>query len=33
LRRELTLLPEDLLGFRRNKGLSGHAEFAGKTLF
>ena len=24
---------EDLLGFRRNKGLSGHAEMEGKTLF
>ncbi len=33
LRREFALLPEDLLGFRRNKGLSGHAEFSGKTLF
>jgi transketolase len=33
LRREFTLLPEDLLDFRRNKGLSGHAESAGKTLF
>jgi transketolase len=33
LRREFALLPEDLLGFRRNKGLSGHAEFTGKTLF
>ena len=33
LRREFALLPEDLLGFRRNKGLSGHAEFEGKTLF
>lgn len=32
LRREYALLPEDLLGFRRNKGLSGHAEFSGKTL-
>lgn len=32
LRRELTLLPYDLLGFRRNGGLSGHAEFEGKTL-
>lgn len=33
LRREFALLPEDLLGFRRNRGLSGHAEFEGKTLF
>ncbi|MEW5717138.1 MAG: transketolase [Chloroflexota bacterium] len=24
---------EDLLGFRRNQGLSGHAEMEGKTLF
>jgi transketolase len=24
---------EDLLGFRRNKGLAGHAEMEGKTLF
>ncbi|HMN12117.1 MAG TPA: hypothetical protein PKD55_07315 [Bellilinea sp.] len=24
---------KDLLGFRRNKGLSGHAEMGGKTLF
>jgi transketolase len=24
---------EDLVGFRRNKGLSGHAEMEGKTLF
>ena len=24
---------EDLLGFRRNGGLSGHAEMEGKTLF
>jgi len=24
---------EDLLGFRRNRGLSGHAEMEGKTLF
>jgi transketolase len=28
-----TLLWEDLLGFRRRGGLSGHAEMAGKTLF
>ncbi len=27
------LLPEDLLMLRRNKGLPGHAEFEGKTLF
>jgi transketolase len=27
------LLWEDLLGFRRNQGLSGHAEMGGKTLF
>ncbi|MGC8721568.1 MAG: transketolase-like TK C-terminal-containing protein [Caldisericaceae bacterium] len=33
LNRELALMPEDLLGFRRNKGLSGHAEYSGKTLF
>jgi len=33
LRREFALLPEDLLLFRRNRGLSGHAEFEGKTLF
>ncbi len=33
LNREITLLPEDLLGFRRRGGLSGHAEFSGKTLF
>ena len=31
--RERTLLWEDLLGFRRRGGLSGHAEMAGKTLF
>src|SRR5512137_597395 len=30
---ERTLLWEDLLGFRRRGGLSGHAEMAGKTLF
>ena len=28
-----TLTWEDLLGFRRNKGLAGHAEMEGKTLF
>lgn len=33
LRREYALLPEDLLGFRKNGGLSGHAEHANKTLF
>jgi len=33
LRRDITLLPEDLLQFRRRGGLSGHAEFGGKTLF
>ena len=27
------LVWEDLLGFRRNKGLAGHAEMEGKTLF
>lgn len=27
------LFPEDLLGFRRKGGLSGHAEMEGKTLF
>lgn len=27
------LLWKDLLGFRRNKGLAGHAEMEGKTLF
>lgn len=27
------LLWEDLIGFRRNKGLSGHAEMEGKTWF
>lgn len=27
------LLPEDLLTLRRNKGLPGHAEFEGKSLF
>ena len=31
--RARTLLPEDLVTFRRNKGLSGHAEMEGKTLF
>jgi len=31
--RERVLYWEDLLGFRRNKGLSGHAEMTGKTLF
>lgn len=30
---ERILLWEDLLKFRRRGGLSGHAEFAGKTLF
>ena len=30
---ERTLVWEDLLGFRRRGGLSGHAEMAGKTLF
>ena len=30
---ERMLTWEDLLGFRRNKGLSGHAEMEGKTLF
>lgn len=30
---ERQLTWEDLLGFRRNKGLSGHAEMEGKTLF
>ncbi len=29
---ERVLTWEDLLGFRRNKGLSGHAEMEGKTL-
>jgi transketolase len=29
----LTLYWEDLLAFRRNRGLSGHAEMEGKTLF
>lgn len=33
LRSEFSVFPEDLLKFRRNKGLSGHAEFANKTLF
>lgn len=27
------LMWQDLLGFRRNKGLAGHAEMEGKTLF
>ena len=30
---ERVLRPEDLVTFRRNKGLSGHAEMEGKTLF
>ena len=30
---ERALLWEDLLGFRRRGGLSGHAEMEGKTLF
>jgi transketolase len=30
---ERTLVWEDLLNLRRNKGLSGHAEMEGKTLF
>ncbi len=30
---ERMLTWEDLVGFRRNKGLSGHAEMEGKTLF
>ncbi len=30
---ERTLVWEDLLGFRRRGGLSGHAEMGGKTLF
>jgi transketolase len=30
---ERALVWEDLLGFRRNGGLAGHAEFEGKTLF
>lgn len=30
---ERALTWEDLLGFRRNKGLAGHAEMEGKTLF
>jgi len=33
LPRERALYWEDLLQFRRNKGLSGHAEMEGKTLF
>lgn len=33
LKEEFSVFPEDLLKFRRNKGLSGHAEFANKTLF
>ena len=28
-----TVYPEDLVTFRHNKGLSGHAEMEGKTLF
>ena len=32
-RPERALYWEDLLGFRRNKGLSGHAEMEGKSLF
>lgn len=32
LGREFTLLPEDLLTLRQNKGLPGHAEMEGKTL-
>jgi len=31
--RERQLVWRDLLGFRRNKGLAGHAEMEGKTLF
>ncbi len=30
---ERQLVWQDLLGFRRNKGLAGHAEMEGKTLF
>jgi transketolase len=30
---ERQLMWRDLLGFRRNKGLAGHAEMEGKTLF
>jgi transketolase len=30
---EFQLVWRDLLGFRRNKGLAGHAEMEGKTLF
>src|SRR5450759_4482865 len=30
---ERQLVWRDLLGFRRNKGLAGHAEMEGKTLF
>ncbi|MEK7484620.1 MAG: transketolase, partial [Planctomycetota bacterium] len=33
LRPEYALFWEDLLGFRRNQGLPGHAEQEGKTLF
>jgi transketolase len=33
LNRERALYWEDLLGFRRRGGLSGHAEMSGKTLF
>ncbi|MCB9899578.1 MAG: transketolase [Planctomycetes bacterium] len=32
LGRDFTLLPEDLLTLRQNKGLPGHAEMEGKTL-
>ncbi len=32
-RRSAALVWEDLLGFRRNGGLAGHAEMEGKTLF
>jgi len=30
---EFTLLPDDLLTLRQNRGLPGHAEMEGKTLF
>ena len=33
VRPERAVLWQDLLGFRRNGGLSGHAEMEGKTLF
>jgi len=33
IRPERVVLAEDLLTFRRNQGLPGHAEMAGKTLF